>query len=367
MPDLWCQDGADGRAGGGHLVCDREPRAAPAALGDARQSAMQSGGSMTLTTPPRDTPDVSVLIAAYRAAAVLPVAVQAALASVGVRVEVIVVDDASNDATLAVVQRLAEQDARVRVASLAQNGGPSAARNRALAMARGAWVAVLDADDRMKPDRLARMIALGEARSGAVDVVLGNLEQVDGQGRSLGPFLPPDRVPDGLTAAAFIRGNMRPAGGQSLGYLKPVIRRDFLQQHGIAYDSTLRNGEDYHLILSCLLAGGTCQVDPVPGYLYTRAAGSVSHRIDLDHLAALIGAEDGVLATLSDHPDLAALVTQRRRGLVALLTTETVLRALKAGRVAQAMSALTAHPAAATMVLRQAIEGGVRRLRQVTP
>ncbi len=311
-------------------------------------------------TPTDPSPDVSVLVAAFRAAAVLPAAVHAALASAGVRVEVILVDDASDDGTLAVAQGLAATDGRVRVAALAQNGGPSAARNRALAMARGAWVAVLDADDRMMPDRLARMIA----KADGAEVVLGNLEQVDGQGRSLGPFLPPDGLPDHLTAADFIRGNMRAAGGQSLGYLKPLIRRDFLQRHGIGYDETLRNGEDYHLILSCLLAGATCRVDPVPGYLYTRAAGSVSHRIALDHLAALIRSEDRVLASLRDRTDLAALIRARRRGLAELSTTETVLRALKAGRLAQAITALTAHPTAVAMILRQGAEGMRRRLGQ---
>ena len=92
------------------------------------------------------SPDVSVLIAAYRAGTVLPRAVRSALDSAGVRVEVIVVDDASPDATFAVAEGLAA-DHRIRVARLERNGGPSAAHNRALEMARGRWVAVLDADE----------------------------------------------------------------------------------------------------------------------------------------------------------------------------------------------------------------------------
>lgn len=320
---------------------------------------------MSLSEPdhPPSLPDVSVLIAAFRAASVLPRAVHSALASRGVGVEVIVVDDASDDATWSVAEGLAQADARVRLARLARNGGPAVARNHALALASGQWVAVLNADDAMRPDRLARMIAVAEG----AEVVLGNLDQIDAQGHSLGAFLPPDALPGSLTAATFIGGNMQPTGARSLGYLKPLIRRDFLKRHGIGYDPALRNGEDYHLILSCLLAGARCRVDPVPGYLYTRAAGSVSHRIALDHLAALIAAEDRVQATLSHRPELAALIARRRQGLAALMTTETILRALKARRVAQAVGALGAHPSALPMVLGQAFEGGMRRLRQVTP
>ena len=303
------------------------------------------------------SPDVSVLIAAYCAETVLPRAVRSALDSAGVRVEVIVVDDASPDATFAVAEGLAA-DHRIRVARLERNGGPSAARNRALEMARGRWVAVLDADDALAPDRLARMLALGQG----ADVVLGNLAQVDGQGRDLGPFLDPTSLPGRLTAQDFIRGNMRAAGGRSLGYLKPLIRRDFLLRHGIVYDETLRNGEDYHLILSCLLSGARLRVDPVPGYLYTRAEGSISHRIALDHLAALIAAEDRLLPQLRDRADLAALVRARRQGLARLLTTETVLRAVKAGHPAQALAALSARPASLFMLLRQGVEGMRRRL-----
>ena len=305
-------------------------------------------------------PDVSVLIAAYRAEGTLPRAVRSTLNSTGLRVEVIVVDDASPDRTFAVAEGLAT-DPRVRAARLDRNGGPSVARNRALDLARGTWVAVLDADDEMEPDRLARMMAQGQG----ADVVMGNLMQVDGQGRAFGPFLPPADLTAVLTAERFIAGNMRSAGGRGLGYLKPLIRRDFLIRHGIAYDPTLRNGEDYHLILSCLLAGAVCRVDPAPGYLYTRAAGSISHRIALDHLAALIAAEDRLLPRLRDEPRLAAMVRARRQGLARMLTTETVLRAVKAGDVARALAALTARPAATAMILRQGVEGMRRRLDRI--
>lgn len=309
-------------------------------------------------------PDISVIVAAWSAAASLPATIESALAQRGVSVEVVVVDDASPDTTFGVAVGWAQSDARVRAFRADRNGGPSAARNRALDEARGTWVAVLDADDRMVPLRLDRMLALAEA-TGA-DVVLGNLGTVDAQGRALSdePFITAPDHPVALTAEDFVKGNLQAAGGRTLGYCKPLIRRRFLDEHGIRYDPRLRNGEDYHLILACLLCGASVWFSPDPDYLYTRAAGSVSDRIGLNHLAALIGVEDEVIAKTPAPPALAALLHRRRAGLADLLTTETVLRALKDRRFARARDAIRARPRAAAMVLRQAGEGVLRRLKR---
>ncbi|MFN1209054.1 glycosyltransferase family 2 protein, partial [Enterococcus lactis] len=59
-------------------------------------------------------------------------------------VEIIIVDDASPDGTLALAQRMAADDPRITVLAQAQNGGPAAARNRAIAESTAPWLAVLD-------------------------------------------------------------------------------------------------------------------------------------------------------------------------------------------------------------------------------
>jgi succinoglycan biosynthesis protein ExoO len=311
-----------------------------------------------------ERPDITVIIAAWRAADRLRDAVDSALAQRGVSVEVVVVDDASTDSTFSVAEDLARADPRVRAFRLGRNGGPSAARNRALTEAQADWVAVLDADDRMVPRRLERMLAL--ARERGADVVLGNLATVDGQGQSVSdePFITSPDQPVALSAEDFVRGNLPTAGARTLGYLKPLIRRGFLEQHGVRYDPRLRNGEDYHLILACLLRGASVWFSPDPDYLYTRMKGSLSERIGLDHLAALIAVEEAVIATTAAPPALAALMHRRMDGLVDLMTTETVLRALKDRRFAHARDAMKARPRAVALVLRQAGEGLLRRIKR---
>ena len=192
--------------------------------------------------------DVSVIIPAWKAASFIERAVSSALASTGVKVEVIVVDDASPDATFETIKRLAAANrSRVIAERLPVNSGPSAARNRALDMAKGRYIAILDADDGMAPGRLAALVALADA-SGA-DIVADNMMEVDEGGWALGrhqPFLksPAFSSSRDIGLATWVKHNHPMKGGDCLGYLKPLFRRSKLAETGIRYDVTLRNSED---------------------------------------------------------------------------------------------------------------------------
>ncbi len=96
---------------------------------------------------------VSVVIPCYRCAATVGRAVTSALAQSAPPLEVILVNDASPDGTGAVLEQLAREP-RVRVISLARNGGAAAARNAGWDAARGEFVAFLDADDTWHPRKL---------------------------------------------------------------------------------------------------------------------------------------------------------------------------------------------------------------------
>jgi succinoglycan biosynthesis protein ExoO len=124
---------------------------------------------------PRADAGVSVVIPAYNVADYLDRSVGSALAEPET-LEVIVVDDASTDSTPETIRRLSE-DPRVRGFRLPVNGGPSAARNKGIDEARGAWIAFLDADDWFAPGRLAYLTGMAEeARADAAsdDVALIN-------------------------------------------------------------------------------------------------------------------------------------------------------------------------------------------------
>ena len=217
----------------------------------------------------------SVIIPAYDVADILPRAIRSALdQSAGLDdLEVIVVDDASRDETNAVAQALASQNGRIRVLRMGENGGPGAARAKGLAAARGNWIAILDADDAMEHGRLGRLIGAAEHRN--LDLIADNLILCDPQA---GPF----RLAFPLQPAQIIAlspqrvlANTIPGGRVNLGWMKPVIRREFLQRHAITWQP-VRHAEDTLFLMQVLLAGARAELLGEPGYFYTQRRGSIS-------------------------------------------------------------------------------------------
>jgi len=113
---------------------------------------------------PAAATQVSVIIPSFNAAAYIGQAVASALDSPGLAVEVIVVDDGSTDDTLKVLEGF---DARVRTVRQ-ERGGPYRARNLGAQLARGEWLAFLDADDDWMPGKLAAQLKLADSRIGLV-------------------------------------------------------------------------------------------------------------------------------------------------------------------------------------------------------
>jgi hypothetical protein len=101
-------------------------------------------------------PKVTVLLAAYDAAAILPTALRALQAQTWKNLEILVIDDCSPDdgATAAVAERFSAEDPRFRLIRMEQNGGAYVARNRGLDAATGEFVTIHDADDWSHPQKI---------------------------------------------------------------------------------------------------------------------------------------------------------------------------------------------------------------------
>lgn len=108
--------------------------------------------------PPRraepSIPRVSVLMAAYNCAAYVGEAIDSVLGQSMANLELILIDDGSTDHSPEIMARYASQDARV-VVYRQENQGIGGATNQALRLARAPYIAILDSDDTMAPERLA--------------------------------------------------------------------------------------------------------------------------------------------------------------------------------------------------------------------
>ena len=280
---------------------------------------------------------LSILITSYNVERYIARAVASARAQTGVRCEIVVVDDASTDGTWEIVQSLRGDD--MQCLRLTANRGPGAARNAGLALARGEWIAVLDGDDVFLPGRLARCLA----RVGEADLVVDDLQTVHEVDGTTAPMLGA-RLKTPLTLASFIEGNSQFLDGYTLGYLKPILRRSFLESHAIRYPEDIRIGEDYILMLRLLAAGARVAVEPLAGYGYTIRAGSISHRLSAADVARMEAADAAFFAQHRASPEALRAQARRLRNLNFALSYQHWVEALKARDINGLLRLITESP-----------------------
>ncbi|MEA2736873.1 MAG: succinoglycan biosynthesis protein ExoO, partial [Acetobacteraceae bacterium] len=244
--------------------------------------------------------DVSVVIAVWNGERTIARAVVSALSQSGVSVEVIVADDASTDSTRAVVADIG--DSRVRTLSLPLNGGPAAARNAGIEAAAGRWIAVLDADDMLLDDRLARLIAAGSKH--CLEIVTDNMviEAANGERR----LFIQEKLDDALrfrSFADYIDRNRLFGRLPNEGYLKPVFAADFLRRHALRYDTATRIGEDFLLVAEAMVLGARYGRVRDALYVYTTGGDSISRRLTQRDADAMVQADRRFLARHGDRLD----------------------------------------------------------------
>lgn len=130
---------------------------------------------------------VSVITPAYRAARFIGETIRSVQAQTYRDFEMLIVDDCSPDDTATIVESFAASDPRIRLLRQQTNGGPAAARNRALAEARGRWVAFLDSDDTWLPQKLEKQLQFHRARDAKISFT--EFRRVDADGSNLGRLI----------------------------------------------------------------------------------------------------------------------------------------------------------------------------------
>lgn len=199
-------------------------------------------------------PLVSAIIPTHNRAALLTEALESVYAQEGrgreFDLEVIVVDDASSDATPEVAKRFPD----LRYLRFDHNRGPAAARNAGVAASRGTYISFLDDDDLWPPQRLRALVPVLEAAP-EIGVAYGQvIRRFEGR-ESVGP----QQAPSGRIFREVLMG--------FLPYIwSLVIRREVFEQAG-GFDESLRSSEDYDMALR-LAFTTPFQFVPSPVYIY---------------------------------------------------------------------------------------------------
>lgn len=136
---------------------------------------------------------VSIIMAAYNAEKTIVAAIESVLQQTFRDWELLIVNDASTDATGRIAQAYAEQDARIKSIKNEKNSGVSQTRLHGLQEATGQWIAILDSDDAWAPQKLEKQIAL-QKKTGAELLFTGSAF-MDVEGKPMSAYLPaPEKI-----------------------------------------------------------------------------------------------------------------------------------------------------------------------------
>jgi teichuronic acid biosynthesis glycosyltransferase TuaG len=137
---------------------------------------------------------VSIITPAYKAESYVGQTIQSVLDQTYPHWEMLIAEDCSPDNSRDVISSWAAKDPRIKLLALEKNGGPAAARNAAIAAARGRWLAYLDSDDLWLPQKLERQLAFAQQHQAPLSFT--GFRRIDASGGATGHYI---SVPPSLT------------------------------------------------------------------------------------------------------------------------------------------------------------------------
>ena len=208
-------------------------------------------------------PKISVIIPTYNRAPLLRRAVQSALAQTRSPDEIIVVDDGSTDDTASVMGAFinAKHPHSPEILYFVQQQkGPSAARNRGIAEARGEWIAFLDSDDVWHPEKLEQQFKAIDGFQGRWGVCYTDVRFVNDPSLEITSFgslkkYYPDPIGVVSNPPRFIAGPDRPI------YVQSLLARTVLVKAAGGFDENILLGEDHDFAFRLGLLTGFCYVN----------------------------------------------------------------------------------------------------------
>ena len=207
-------------------------------------------------------PLISVIIPVYNGGKTIQETIESVLNQTLSNIELIVINDGSQDNTLEIVASI--QDSRIKVFSY-PNAGVNASRNRGVSQASGDFIAFLDADDLWTPDKLETQLrALQENDQAAV--AYSWVDYIDGSNRFLHPGVHVTATGDVFKELLVL--NFLENGSN------PLIRRQALAQVG-DFEESLTHAEDWDMWLR-LAAQYHFTAVPSPQVLYRVSTHSTS-------------------------------------------------------------------------------------------
>lgn len=251
-------------------------------------------------------PTISIVMAVHNGERTIRAAIESVLAQTFSDFELIICDDASTDNTKTVVRSFA--DNRVVLLCNENNMGPGPSRDRAIAIAKGLWVTVLDADDAYAPKRLE--VLLGVAKQYPDTVVFDEIMECHDTDGEMVPWQPIRSASVYLGVANQIREvSIANWISQRRLTMVPFLPIHYIKNCSIRHADVLA-GEDIAFRLRLLArTKAPLWYVPAPLYYYRLNSGSLSTRSDSTRL--LIQVLESAAPEFAWAPDMQAAIAQR--------------------------------------------------------
>ncbi len=187
----------------------------------------------------QEPPLISVVMSVYNGGEYLSSAIESVLDQSYKEFEFIIIDDGSNDGSLEIIKSYQAEDDRI-VLITRENRGLIASLNEGIDLARGEYIARMDADDISLPTRFAKQVAFMEANPNIG--ICGSWVEVFGDDR---------RTKVGKMA--FLDKELKTKLLFSVPVMHPtvMVRRDLLCKYDLRYHSDYKTAEDYKMWLDC--------------------------------------------------------------------------------------------------------------------
>lgn len=229
-------------------------------------------------------PLISIIIPVYNTREYLTRCVRSVSAQTYRRLEIILVDDGSTDASGSLCEKLALEDERIRVFHK-ENGGSSSARNFGMRAARGAYFGFVDSDDYIEPWMYE--LLLGAAGSYGVKIAQAGRDEIDETGKVLPGFCVPPREPVCVESGDFLRELLMHRGDCS--FCTKLVHRSLFTDQG--FPEGVLN-EDFHLLVKMLARKERVACLPQVSYHVVLRMGSNTRKTDKESFSRVF--EDNV-------------------------------------------------------------------------
>ena len=227
--------------------------------------------------PAQSEPMVSVVIPAYNVTKTLQRLLECLLNQTWQNLQIILVDDGSEDGTVLMAREAAEKDPRLTVVTQG-NLGISYARNAGLALCEGKYIRFIDADDTLPLDSIERMVRRAE-KDGS-ELVIGGYDQYFGERRSFHNLAGRD---DTVPCDDMMRHLCDHANSYFYGVLwNKLFLREIAEKQNCRFQENLTWGEDFAFVMDYLAGVSRVSFMKDSLYDYRRSANSTSIRQVLD-------------------------------------------------------------------------------------